>query len=48
LPEVPIVALSGHTSDDYRSTALAVGCTDYLVKPLDFKLLDTILSRLSH
>lgn len=47
LPDVPIVALSGHTTDDYRSAALAVGCTDYLVKPLDFKLLDTILSRLS-
>lgn len=48
LPDVPIVALSGHTTDDYRSAALAVGCTEYLVKPLDFKLLDTILSRLSH
>jgi two-component system, cell cycle response regulator DivK len=48
LPDVPIVALSGHATDDYRRAALAVGCTDYLVKPLDFKLLDTILSRLSH
>lgn len=48
LPEVPIIALSGHTTDDYRSAAFAVGCTDYMVKPLDFKLLDTILSRLSH
>lgn len=48
LPDVPIIALSGHTTDDYRSAALAVGFTDYLVKPLDFKLLDTILSRLSH
>ena len=48
LPDVPIVALSGHASEDYRSAALAVGCTDYLIKPLDFKLLDTILNRLSH
>lgn len=48
LPDVPIVALSGYVTDDYRSAALAVGCTDYLVKPLDFKLLNTILSRLPH
>jgi len=48
LPDVPVVALSGHTTDDYRSAAFAAGCTDYLVKPLDFKLLDNILSRLSH
>jgi CheY-like chemotaxis protein len=48
LPEVPVVALSGHATDDYRSAALAAGCTEYLVKPLDFKLLDNILGRLSH
>jgi CheY-like chemotaxis protein len=48
LPEVPVVAISGHATDDYRSAALAAGCTDYLVKPLDFKLLDNILYRLSH
>jgi CheY-like chemotaxis protein len=48
LPDVPIVALSGHATEDYRSAAMAVGCTDYLIKPLDFKLLDTILSRLQH
>ena len=48
LPDVPIVALSGHATEDYRSAAMAVGCTDYLIKPLDFKLLDTILSRLHH
>ena len=48
LPDVPVVVLSGHTTDDYRSAAFAAGCTDYLVKPLDFKLLDNILSRLSH
>lgn len=48
LPDVPVVALSGHATDDYRSAAFAAGCTEYLVKPLDFKLLDNILSRLSH
>ena len=47
LNDIPIVALSGHTTADYRSAAFAAGCTDYLVKPLDFKLLDTILARLS-
>jgi DNA-binding response OmpR family regulator len=48
LPEVPIVVLSGHTSEDYRSAAFKVGCTDYLIKPLDFKLLEVILRSLPH
>lgn len=47
LSNIPIVALSGHTTADYRTAAYAAGCTDYLVKPLDFKLLDKILARLS-
>lgn len=48
LPEVPIVVLSGHISEDYRLAAFKVGCTDYLIKPLDFKLLEVILSGLLH
>lgn len=46
LPDVPIVVLSGHAGDDYRSAAFKVGCTDYLLKPLDFKLLEVILKSL--
>ena len=47
LSDVPVVALSGHVTDDYRSAALAAGCTDYLVKPLDFTQLHNILNSLS-
>jgi CheY-like chemotaxis protein len=47
LTDVPVVAISGHVTDDYRSAAFAAGCTDYLVKPLDFKQLDQILANLS-
>jgi CheY-like chemotaxis protein len=46
LPDVTIVALSGHTTEDYRSAAIAAGCSGFLIKPLDFKLLDDILSHL--
>jgi CheY-like chemotaxis protein len=47
LREVPIVAISGHAAPDYRTAALKAGCTDYLLKPLDFKRLDEILANLS-
>ncbi|MDT4895040.1 MAG: hypothetical protein QOH25_117 [Acidobacteriota bacterium] len=47
LSDVPVVALSGHVTDDYRLAAFAAGCTDYLVKPLDFNHLHNILNSLS-
>jgi two-component system cell cycle response regulator DivK len=47
LSDVPVVALSGHVTDNYRSAAFAAGCTDYLVKPLDFNHLHDILNSLS-
>jgi two-component system, cell cycle response regulator DivK len=47
LRDVPIVAVSGHESPDYRMAAINAGCTDYLLKPLDFKRLNEILNRLS-
>jgi CheY-like chemotaxis protein len=46
LSDVPVVALSGHVTDEYRSAAFAAGCTDYLVKPLDFNQLHNILNSL--
>src|ERR1044071_1084546 len=39
LRDVPIVAISGHATPDYRMAAINAGCTDYLLKPLDFKRL---------
>jgi two-component system cell cycle response regulator DivK len=47
LRDVPVVALSGYATPQHRQAALAAGFTDYLVKPLDFKLLDNILNSLS-
>jgi two-component system, cell cycle response regulator DivK len=48
LQDVPIVALSGHATTDYRTAAINAGCNEYLLKPLDFKRLDEILARLSN
>ena len=46
LSDVPVVALSGHATDEYRLAAFAAGCTDYLLKPLDFNQLHHILNSL--
>lgn len=47
LRDVPIVAISGHATPDYLMAAINAGCTDYLLKPLNFKRLDEILNSLS-
>ena len=41
--EVPIVVVSGHDPCKYRQLALDAGCTDYLLKPIEFDQLDEIL-----
>lgn len=43
LRNVPIVVVSGHDPRRYEAAALAAGCTEYLLKPIDFDRLDTIL-----
>lgn len=43
LRNVPIVVVSGHDPSRYEAAALAAGCTDYLMKPIDFERLDAIL-----
>jgi len=40
---VPIVVVSGHDPRKYRRLALEAGCTDFLLKPVDFERLDAIL-----
>lgn len=45
LSAVPIVFLSGHAGPQYRRAALAAGCDEYVVKPFDVELLDTVLTR---
>jgi two-component system, cell cycle response regulator DivK len=41
--KVPIIVLSGHDPMEHKQSALDAGCTDYLLKPLDFEKLDHIL-----
>jgi CheY-like chemotaxis protein len=45
LQDVPIVFISGHAQPEFRSFALTVGGDDFLVKPVDFNQLETILER---
>lgn len=39
----PIIIVSGQDPVPYRQSALDAGCTDYLLKPIDFERLDQIL-----
>jgi|SRR5262244_1217454 len=41
LLDVPVVVITGY--DKHFSTAVAAGCDDYLLKPIDFARLDEIL-----
>lgn len=43
LRRVPVVILSGHAAPKSQEAAFAAGCSDYMVKPLDFRQLDHIL-----
>lgn len=43
LENVPIVIITGQDPDKYRTTAIAEGCDDFLVKPIDFERLDALL-----
>ena len=40
---VPIIILSGHDPSEHKQLAIDAGCTDYLLKPIDFQKLDEIL-----
>jgi two-component system, cell cycle response regulator DivK len=43
--ETPVIIISGHASPASRELALANGCSEYLVKPLDFDQLDRALRK---
>lgn len=40
---VPIVIITGQDPEKYRSSAIAEGCDDFLMKPIDFDRLDAVL-----
>jgi CheY-like chemotaxis protein len=44
--DVPVVAVTAFDSAEARAAAGAVGCCDYVVKPLDVENLATLLKRL--
>ena len=44
--EVPVFAVTAFDSAESRAAAGAVGCCDYVVKPLDLDHLSTLLKRL--
>jgi CheY-like chemotaxis protein len=46
LREVPIVAVTAHGTSEYRSRAIAAGCDEFITKPINFTLLEKILSDL--
>jgi CheY-like chemotaxis protein len=43
--DVPVVAVTAYDSAEARAAAGAVGCCDYVVKPLDLEHLASLLSR---
>jgi CheY-like chemotaxis protein len=45
LTHTPVVFLSGHALPEWQAAARAAGCSDYLVKPLEFDQLDRVLRR---
>lgn len=45
LRKVPIVAVSAHDSPQTRAEALAAGCDEYITKPIDFDILNSVLER---
>lgn len=46
LSRVPIVVVSGHDPAQHRKLAMAAGCDEYLLKPIDFDRLEEVLQRL--
>ena len=44
--DVPVVAVTAHDTEEFRAAAVAVGCCEYIVKPLDFERLSELLDRL--
>jgi CheY-like chemotaxis protein len=44
--DVPVVAVTAFDTEESRAAAVAVGCCEYVVKPLDFDRLSELLDRL--
>jgi two-component system cell cycle response regulator DivK len=44
--DVPVVAVTAFDTAEFRAAALAVGCCEFVVKPLDPEHLSALISRL--
>jgi two-component system, cell cycle response regulator DivK len=44
--DVPVVAVTAYDTEEMRAAAGAVGCCDYVLKPLDPARLDSLLKQL--
>jgi CheY-like chemotaxis protein len=45
LRDVPVIAISAHATREIRDDALAVGCRDFLTKPLHIEMLRSAVER---
>ena len=46
LRAIPIVALSAYHPSQHGAVALAAGCNDYVLKPIDYEHLESVIARL--
>jgi two-component system, cell cycle response regulator DivK len=46
LRNVPIVAVSAYDTPDFHREAAVAGCNEYVTKPIDFGLLESLIRRL--
>jgi two-component system cell cycle response regulator DivK len=44
--DVPIVAVTAHDTAEFRAASGAVGCCEFVLKPLDFDRLSELINRL--
>ncbi len=42
---VPIIAVTAYDTAEFRAAARAVGCSDYIAKPIDFERMSSLLRR---
>ena len=44
ISSIPVIGLSAHHGAEMRNIALAVGCNDFVTKPIEFRLLGELIN----